>query len=57
MPECEMNDRDCLVWKNGLCWLLTVVDGREQCNYLGYTGSVDEVRAFCESHGISFLVM
>jgi len=57
MPECEMTDSDCLVWENGLCWFLTVVDGRERCNYLGDVGSVDEVRAFCESHGIRFQVM
>ena len=51
MPELKTTDSDCLVWENGLCWLATVVDGREQCNYLGEIGAVDEVRAFCESHG------
>lgn len=57
MPELKTTDSDCLVWENGLCWLATVVDGREQCNYLGEIGAVDEVRAFCESHGIRLLVM
>lgn len=56
MPECVTTDSDCLVWQNGLCWFLTAVDGREQCNYLGAIGSVDEVRGFCESHGIEFCV-
>lgn len=57
MPACEMTESDCLVWENGFCWLLTMIDGRERCNYLGEIGPVDEVRAFCESHEISFLVM
>jgi hypothetical protein len=57
MPELEINDSDCLVWENGLCWLLTVVDGREQCNYLGAIGSLDEVEVFCVSRGITLVEM
>jgi len=57
MSAYETTESDCLVWENGFCWLIVVVDGREQCNYLGEIGVVDEVRAFCESHGIRFVVM
>jgi hypothetical protein len=57
MPEYETSDSDCLVWENGLCWLVTEVEGREQCDFLGAIGSKDEVRAFCESHEIRFLIM
>ena len=57
MSEFETTDSDCLVWENGLCWLITVVDGRERCNYLGEIGSVDAVRDFCESRGIRFLAV
>jgi len=57
MPALETTDSCCVIWDNGLCWLLTVIDGREQCNYLGEIGSVDEVRAFCESHEIELTVM
>jgi hypothetical protein len=54
MINCENSEWACLVWENGLCWLLTECDDREHCNYLGAVGSVDEVKSFCASHGIEF---
>lgn len=57
MCKFETSEQACLVWVNGECWLLTAVEGREQCSYLGEIGSVGAVRTFCESHEIEFVII